>query len=326
LSTTPLGPISTTNKIQCGDVILLKGGSTQTSAQGGAWRIDGQIAPPYYSYYTSTCTTSARIVVVIATSDQWPGSTGNFTIDGTGVMPACIQNQFCGAYGYVGLVNVFRVNYFILKGLSATQRIEIKNAARGPSQELGMGLLVSNAFDMLHNMLRGDGFKGKWLSVHDNTGAGIAVSTWKNWIVIQTVSYNNGGPGYSAGAQSDLRVRNGAFVDAEAYNNGTAAYNGFADAFFFDGANQLWCVRCSAHDNVQRGFNTGTISNTMGSTYMLRDMRAYNNGTCDPNQSWCQNVSRNGFGFSGSDLLNQYPQQNFIVRAIPYPNPPLPRS
>jgi len=26
LSTTPLGPISTTNKIQCGDVILLKGG------------------------------------------------------------------------------------------------------------------------------------------------------------------------------------------------------------------------------------------------------------------------------------------------------------
>src|SRR5215471_12577547 len=102
-------------------------------------------------------------------------------------MPACIQNQFCGAYGYVGLVNVFRVNYFILKGLSATQRIEIKNAARGPSQELGMGLLVSNAFDMLHNMLRGDGFKGKWLSVHDNTGAGIAVSTWKNWIVIQTV-------------------------------------------------------------------------------------------------------------------------------------------
>src|SRR5205085_2241940 len=118
----------------------LKGGSTQTSTQNGApgaWRID-------QTYYTGTCTASVRIWVIIATSAEWPGSAGNFTIDGTGVIPTCIQDQFCGANGYVGLVNVFRVNYFALKGLSNTQRIEIKNAGRGPNNELGMGLLVSN--------------------------------------------------------------------------------------------------------------------------------------------------------------------------------------
>jgi len=295
------GAITTSAKVKCGDVILLKGGSTQASAQGGAWRID-------QNYYTNNCTTGARITLRIATSAEWSGSAGNFIIDGTGITGTCVN--FCGSGGYIALVDVEGVNYVVLQGQSPTQRIEIKNTARGPNTELGMGLLVTNGFGT-----QGDGFKGQWLTVHDNTGAGIEVSTWKNWLVANTISYNNGAPGYGAGAQSDLKVTNGAFVDAEAYNNGTAQLGGFADAYFFVGGNPLWCVRCTAHDNVQRGFNTGTINNNNNGLFLFRDVRAYNNGTTtDPN------MSKNGLGLSGPDLLDQFPQQNFIVGAVLYRN------
>ncbi len=300
-SSTAWGAVTTSAKVQCGDVILLKGGSTQASAQGGAWRIDA-------NYYTNNCTTGSRLTLRIATSAEWSGSAGNFIIDGTGMTPTCVNA--CGSGGYVALVDVEGVNYVVLQGQGATQRIEIKNGASGPHGEMGFGLLVTNAFGA-----QGDGFKGQWLAVHHNTGAGIEVSTWKNWLVANTISYSNGGPGYGAGSQSDLKVTNGGFVDAEAYGNGTAAYGGFADAYFFVGGNTLWCVRCAAHDNVQRGFNTGSILNNNAATYLFRDMRAYNNGTSsDPN------VSKNAFGFSGPDLLDQFPQQNFIVGAILYRN------
>ncbi len=300
-SSTAWGAVTTSAKVQCGDVILLKGGSTQASAQGGAWRIDA-------NYYTNNCTTGSRLTLRIATSAEWSGSSGNFIIDGTGMTPTCVNA--CGSGGYVALVDVEGVNYVVLQGQGATQRLEIKNGASGPHGELSFGLLVTNGPGS-----QGDGFKGQWLTVHNNTGAGIEVSTWKNWLVANTISYSNGGPGYGAGSQSDLKVTNGGFVDAEAYGNGTAAYGGFADAYFFVGGNTLWCVRCAAHDNVQRGFNTGSILNNNAATYLFRDMRAYNNGTStDPN------VSKNAFGFSGTDLLDQFPQQNFVVGAILYRN------
>jgi hypothetical protein len=43
---TSLSPLSstTTNKVACGDTILLKGGSTQTSARGGAWTASANVA------------------------------------------------------------------------------------------------------------------------------------------------------------------------------------------------------------------------------------------------------------------------------------------
>src|SRR5574341_2064968 len=126
---------SPNTKVQCGDVILLKGGSTQGSAQGGAWRIDA-------NYYTNTCTTGSRITLRIATSAEWSGSSGNFILDGTGITGTCVN--FCGSGGYIALVDVEGVNYVVLQGQSATQRIEIKNTARGPNGELGFGLLVTN--------------------------------------------------------------------------------------------------------------------------------------------------------------------------------------
>jgi PKD repeat protein len=297
------GSISTSAKVQCGDTILLKGGSTQTSTQGGAWRIDN-------NYYTATCTTGSRITIRIATVGEWAGSTSNFIIDGTGVTPTCVNN--CGSGGYDALVDVEKVNYIQLLGQSASQRIEIKNTPAGPAgaSEYGMGLLLDN-----FALAQGDGFKAQWLSIHDNNGAGVEVVNWKNWNIGQVISFNNGLPGFGAGGQSDSPMTNGAFVDTEAYNNGTRAQPGFADAYFFLGGNPLWCVRCTAHDNIQRGFNTGTVSDAIVSTFLFRDMRAYGNGTsADPN------IAKAGFGFSGPDQLDQFTQYNFIVGAVLYRN------
>src|SRR5262245_2987183 len=94
---TAWGAITTSAKVQCGDVMLLKGGSTQGSAQGGAWRIDA-------NYYTNNCTAGPRITLRIATSAEWSGSAGNFIIDGTGITGTCVN--FCGSGGYVALVDV----------------------------------------------------------------------------------------------------------------------------------------------------------------------------------------------------------------------------
>jgi len=67
---TPGGAISTSHVIACGATILLKPGTTHSTAVGGAPRIDP-------SYYASTCTATNPITIRVAPT-EW-GTTGDFT-------------------------------------------------------------------------------------------------------------------------------------------------------------------------------------------------------------------------------------------------------
>jgi hypothetical protein len=95
------GAVSTSSKIQCGDTILLRGGATQMSAQGGAWRIDDKgdtTRGP--GYYTSGCQNPVLvngqpqpqppITIRVATPDEWPTSTYNKTLI-RGLMPRTLS-------------------------------------------------------------------------------------------------------------------------------------------------------------------------------------------------------------------------------------------
>src|SRR5262249_51648470 len=109
-SSTPGGPITTTqggHPITCGDTILLRGGATQTSAQGGAWRIDNgpkdnngnNDGTGYYS--SNYASPNAPITIRVATGGEWSGSNGDFVLDGTNVQATCLVFYCTGTHGLV---------------------------------------------------------------------------------------------------------------------------------------------------------------------------------------------------------------------------------
>jgi hypothetical protein len=301
-ASTTWGSISQSAKVPCGSTILLLGGRTYTSSQGGAWRIDP-------TYYPTSCTASARIAIRVATASEWSGSTGPFTFDGSGITSTCMN--FCGGGGVAALIDVEGVNFITVGGVSATQRLIVKNGGSGAGGAMGQGIAVTNGYNP-----QASGFRGQWLELANNAGAGIDVSRWKNWIVTNSIAHDNRGPGFAIGQQNDHTVNNGAYVDATAYNNAISEFPGYADAFFFVGGIQMWCVRCTAYSNWQRGYNTGQLNGTYNMSYHFRDMRSWNNGLTSNN-----NIAKAGFGFSGDDLVGGALQQNFVVGALIYRNP-----
>src|SRR5207247_5853848 len=64
---TAWGSITTSAKVRCGDTVLLRGGATQTSAQGGAWRIDDGLDENGTGYYTLSCSSANPITIRVAT-------------------------------------------------------------------------------------------------------------------------------------------------------------------------------------------------------------------------------------------------------------------
>src|SRR5262245_12769280 len=117
------GSITTSARITCGDVILLRGGATQTSAQGGAWTLSAGSA----GFYAGNCTGAdgtrpeGRITLRVATSAEWPASSGAFTIQTNGMASAggelfFRQNAF---------VLIDGVNAMTVGGVSAAQRLRV---------------------------------------------------------------------------------------------------------------------------------------------------------------------------------------------------------
>ena len=126
---TAWGAITTSAKLSCGDVILLKGGATQTSTQGGAWCIaSGAGCAATGSYYPTTCTGANPITIRVATSAEWVGSTGPFTINQAGINPAD-----SASFNYAGIVTISHVSGIVLKGASTSQRLVFTGAMTADS-------------------------------------------------------------------------------------------------------------------------------------------------------------------------------------------------
>jgi hypothetical protein len=268
------GAIRTTSRVACGDLILLRGGATQTSSQGGAWLID----PTYYS----SCTGGTPITLKVATSSEWPGSSGPFTLDGTGVAPTF------GVYdSHTGLVNVAKLSGIHIRGASASQRLIVQDST---------GYAVST-----HTTGRTTQESNFWLDHAElrNSDSGFNMGAWDNWKVSNSVAHDiYEESGWQTGLNIDHVSSRGAFVDVEAYNTGgnTAGFND--DGFFMVGGRSVWCVRCYSHNNRQRGVNVGIIwdPNSEPYRFRFRDLVTHDNGAV------CNlDCLGNGLGGSGDD-------------------------
>ena len=300
------GAIATTNKIQCGDTILLKGGATQTQHQGGAWRIDNGPNQDGTGYYTTGCPQEAPITIRVATPAEWGDNTaqGNFTLDGTGATVTCVR--FCG--DTYGLVHVQDIDTLIFGGTSASQRLVIQHAA-GVNVNNAHNLLVTSSTASPPFLMR---FQGQWLELAAAQNDGVGVGAAQQFVIRNTIAHDNGGSGFSTGFVFDHRIINGAFQDVEAFQNG--AGNGAEDQFFFTGCESCYLIRAQSHDGSLRGLNFGNLG-TFGGTDMfllIRDSAFWHNGLTPDTQA----VYQSGPCWSGDDAPGGQLHFGVIERSI----------
>lgn len=311
---TSWGSVTTSNKIKCGDVILLKGGSTQTSAQGGAWRIDNGPNADNTGYYTLTCSAANPITIRVANGTEWPGSSGSFTLNGSGVTPTC--NTHCGAGGVGALIVVTSVNGFVLGGNSAGQYLVVTNAAGGSGRADGVWLEASNggACPACGGGAQLDAITLGWVEVSNSANEGIDSQRLKNSRYHHINTHNNGGVGVQTGGWFDHHQTAVGIEDANSYDNGL-------DGFNFLGCQSCFLVRGSSHGSTgARGLNYGELTG-MGweqdMHLLIRDVAFYDNGPANIQ------VFASGACWSGDDVHGSAGtgvQYGFLERSVIYHN------
>ena len=278
---TTWGAVSATNRINCGDTILLKGGSTQTQAQGGYWRLDP-------TYYVDTCTAAKPISVLVATTGQWAGSNGSFTFDATGVYPGSVQygpTGLCGTGGVCGVVGIERINGVKFGGIGNTARFRVINVDAGSAGADG-GIIV-------FGMGRTGGIsqiEGQWLYVshktnttgHFDRGAGIELGELSESVIHDSIVEKWAGMGIDSGqcAGPVHFAKSVGFVNITIREAGPeeganpTPSNECNDDFMttsvqFDdtmgGGGGSWCLHCGLYDGWAPATNVGGNNSCTGS-------------------------------------------------------------
>lgn len=292
------GGITTSNKLACGDTVILRAGATQGSAQGGAWLID--------SNYYSNCTAASPITIKVSSAAQWAGSSGHFTLNGSGISPTYSQTR--GYDSHRALINVADRAHIRVVGEDASRRLVVANTSEWSINAHCAGCTSS-------------GFRGNWLELRDGD-AGFNIGDYNDWQVSNSIAHDLRATGWATGLNSDRPVDRGGFVDVEVYRSGSSTQaSGNDDGFFFVGGRGVWCVRCVSHHNNQRGFNTGVIANTAGNqfNFRFRNIVSYDNGqVCTPSGGvGCIGA---GFEVSGNDFQTSANSFNHILGATFFHN------
>ncbi len=256
---TAWGAITTSNKVRCGDVILLKGGATQTNAHGGAWRLDT-------NYYSTTCTGSNPMQIRVATAGEWAGSTGPFTLDGSGITATCLNN--CGDVR--GLVTIENLGGIELKGISTAQRLVIRDS--------GLNGVNLNAYGTPNHIVL------DFLDVSNAGDVGMAIGGVNNWKLANSLVHGSGGHGIDMGLHVDRQTDLGAIVNSEIYGNGQNAsavpFN--SDGLYIVATKRFWMINSAVHDEQTNGINGGSVRSgtAQADTYRasIRNSRFYKNG------------------------------------------------
>ena len=313
------GSISTTNKIKCGDTIYLKGGATQTSAEGGAWDFDS-------IYYTNTCTTGSRITLKVATNAEWAGAGGHFTLDATNVVPA-VAGTGCD---WPGIVAIHQLSFFQILGRSDTARFRVTHGLT--PHTFIVPACWASSFNPTGVVAVGNPHQGlrlDWIEITD-TYFGMQVGQYNNWQVSNIVVSGVKSGGLLTGLAADLKNDGGAYVNATVHDSGcgSSAFpdciddnRGQEDGFSFTGHVNMWCVNCTSYNNGERGFSGGVIRDwRMTSDYVAhwRNLVAYSNGLrCGGDETGNGNqCSSVGFMPSGSDWYNDALSRNYVVGLI----------
>ncbi|HVK56082.1 MAG TPA: right-handed parallel beta-helix repeat-containing protein [Burkholderiales bacterium] len=239
------GSISSSSKLQPGDVIQLKAGGAMGSSVGGRLLIDG-------TYYNNG---SANAPIIIQVSPSW--GSGNFTYDMSGVSPE----------QWSGLIHIQDRSHIQIKGAGAGKRFVVKNAN-------GLGV---NSYGSSGNRQQGIVFD--YLEIAGSKDTGLNMSYSDNWRVSNTISHDNGTLGFGVGGLADQATNNGQFIDSEAYGNGkTDDGSGIRHGFGLYGGTNISYIRCKARNNGRDGFDFGTTSNNSNTSATVIDSSAYDNG------------------------------------------------
>jgi hypothetical protein len=253
------GPITTSNKLRCGDIVLLKGGSTQTSSHGGAWRLDS-------NYYSTSCTASSPMQLRVATAGEWPGSNGHFTLNGAGITATCLNN--CGDVR--ALVAIETLGGIEVKGISGSQRLVIRDSA-----SKGVNL---NAYGTPNHIVL------DFLDVSNAGEVGLAIGGVNYWKLANSLVHGSGGHGIDMGLHVDRQTDFGAIVNSEIYGNGRdpSAVPFNSDGMYIVATKHFWMLNSAVHDEQSNGINGGSVlsGNPQADTYRasIRNSHFFKNG------------------------------------------------
>jgi hypothetical protein len=271
------GSISSSSKVKSGDTIYIRGGTTMSSSTGGHLVIDST----FYDNGTSNNPISIQV------SPTW--GTGSFTYDGAGMT---IPNWYT-------LVMLQSRDHIKFGGASASRSFVIKNISGS-----GVWGLIAQGRSSQHQK----GIRLAYLEVTGSSFAGLGMAWTDDWVVSDSLAYNNANMGFSAGNMDDQTAINGLFVDSEAYGNGATGSSGdLRHGFGLYGSRDITFLRCYSHDNGRDGFDFGTTSNAAASSAYVVDSSSYNNG-------------EDGFGTNGAYDRAGVENKSIFVNTVAFGN------
>ncbi len=309
------GSISQSNKIRCGDIVFLRGGttySTTTVPNGGAWRIDPD-------YYTATCTAASPITIRVATAGEWSASTGALAIDGTGITNTSrhyAPSGPCQSGGFCGLVTMEDVSYVTFGGVSAAQRVRLTAVQLQPTGAT-VGILLHGT-----GYTSTQGQELQWVEVMNRTpttpniGAAIDVGDLGYSIIHDAYIHDWAGAGVDTGLSALHKVAGLGVVNVLVENSGpqvSPSGNFTNDAFNFaadpfddtqGGAGGVWCINCTARNHYWNGSNSGGCdSSYVDSIVRYRNFQVYGAGRTASTESSRVGLESSGDGCGSKDAL-----------------------
>lgn len=256
----------------CGDIVLVKGGTTQSLADSaGSVVIDA-------AYWQDGCPATTTKRLRIATNAEWSGSTGDFTLDGTGVTPSFSRNpnipfNFGGVSTRPALMTVRNANFAF--GSDTTQNFIIQNG-------LNTGLSFVTAQGSTTTGIEGHHVKmldnGKITSSY---GWGFSCGNVTNAILRNFEIRRSGWAGFNVSLQGNNPCHNIAFIDGTIDGNATVADNADStDGGFIAESNSGWFINLDFINNGARGFNFGYLiePSTVSERYRFKNNKFANNG------------------------------------------------
>lgn len=240
------GSITTAAKVQPGDILELKAGSTMSSTQGGRLLIDAQ----YYSHGT------AGSPITIRVSSTW--GSGAFSYNGAGItVPA-----------FNGLVAITQRDHVHVRGADATRRLRLLNAPG----DWAMQVFGSSGTHQVGSQLA-------WLDLTDSAKGGLNISYANDWTVTDSLATDNGTVGFAVGGIADENSHSGSFTRCTASGNGAlGAGSGIQHGFALYAGTNITYTHCIAHSNVRDGFDFGTSTNSNPHSATVLNSQSYDNG------------------------------------------------
>ena len=280
------GSIDGSPKIACGDVILLKGGTTHSSTDGGPWKLDS-------TYYTASCG-SNPIQIRVATNAEWSGSTGDFTFNTASMTVAS------GAIEQGGSITVSGLTGFRIGGISATQRLALTGASTSHSGGLyrhGWHVYASDkvAIEYFEATDGGSGFSSGAVAINATTNSVVRHGLIERWSYIALFAGPYGSAIKSVGFD-DILIRDSGFSDASA-NAPNEGFIGSCPPYdnTFGGGGGVWFKDVAIYDHGGTGFNAGGNNSCTDATVKGRGLVLVGNG-------WASGAAaggRSGYDYAG---------------------------